>query len=830
MRRDRHSLALLLALAATACLEPGAVTGEADGGTTVTTDGGGSNPTPVTDCGTDLPATPDGACSVTAGNANLLLRATLLAPEGELKNGQLLIDASGSIVCAACDCASNAAAAGATVVTCPDAVVSPGLINTHDHIKWAGDTPEPTSERYEQRHDWRKGQRGHRSIRTISKNEYVAWGELRQVLSGTTSLVGSASGVSQEKGLLRNLDTKYAEGLEIPPVRFDTFPLGDNDGMQIASGCGYPDITKPTDTAVANTDAYLPHVSEGIDAESRNEFLCLTSTANGGQDVALQKSAFIHAVGLLPQDYALMAQKGVGLVWSPRSNVSLYGFTAQVTVAAKLGVQIALGTDWTPSGSMNMLRELRCADGLNRNFLGNAFSDKQLWEMATSNAAAVTGTSGKLGALKAGLIADIAVFSSKDRANGYRAVIDSGPGDVRLVMRAGKVLMGEAAIVTALGGDTGCETIDLCGASRKVCAQRETGFTVEQLKAAAGASVYPLFFCSDPTNEPTCLPTRPNEFTGQSRPDDRDGDGIVDSSDLCPSVFDAVRPLDRGQQADVDGDGAGDACDVCPLAAGATECPAVATDDADLDGVKDATDNCLSTPNPTQVDTDGDGKGDACDACPSKANPGSAACPFSIYDVQGLADGIDVSIPDAVVTAVGSAGLFVQHGPGDALYDATKGASGSGLYAYFGTGKVPAGILEGARVSLSGKSKRYFGLMEIVSPTATQIGTVASLPEPVLVTPAEIAVGGARLEALKSVLVRVENVTVQSTSPTLGPGDSVGGEFSIDSDVRVDNLLWSISPAVAQGESLTFVQGPLFWANERAKIVPRGTADVGRVP
>ena len=43
--------------------------------------------------------------------------------------------------------------------------------------------------------------------------------------------------------------------------------------------------------------------------------------------------------------------------------------------------------------------------------------------------------------------------------------------------------------------------------------------------------------------------------------------------------------------------------------------------DADEDGIADAIDNCLNTPNPDQADTDNDGIGDACDNCVSIANP-----------------------------------------------------------------------------------------------------------------------------------------------------------------------------------------------------------------
>src|SRR5262249_11794643 len=127
--------------------------------------------------------------------------------------------------------------------------------------------------------------------------------------------------------------------------------------------------------------------AEGIDQVAHNEFDCESSSMNGGQDLTQPQSAFIHSVGLLAPDYALMAREGVAVIWSPRSNVRLYGDTAQITEAARLGTLIALGTDWLPSGSMNVLRELKCADSLNGTYYGGFFSDEQLWLMVTSDAA-----------------------------------------------------------------------------------------------------------------------------------------------------------------------------------------------------------------------------------------------------------------------------------------------------------------------------------------------------------------------------------------------------------------------------------------------------------
>jgi hypothetical protein len=43
--------------------------------------------------------------------------------------------------------------------------------------------------------------------------------------------------------------------------------------------------------------------------------------------------------------------------------------------------------------------------------------------------------------------------------------------------------------------------------------------------------------------------------------DDSDGDGIPNSSDNCPSVFNPIRPLDIGVQPDSNDNGIGDDCE-----------------------------------------------------------------------------------------------------------------------------------------------------------------------------------------------------------------------------------------------------------------------------
>lgn len=764
-------------------------------------------------CG-DEPVQGD-SCDVEPGDANLVLRGDLLTKDGVVNNGEVFVGSDGVIKCAGCNCADEPGYAAATKIACPNAVISPGIINTHDHITFANMYPaDHGDERFDHRHDWRKGKRGHKSIPQPGDNKAVPFGELRQVIAGTTSLVGSGG----SPGLLRNLDqgASLQEGLNLTPVRYDTFPLGDNDGELIASGCGYPTVKNfPT-----NVDAYVPHIAEGIDAEARNEFLCLSSTANGGKDHVQPQTAIIHGVGLKPQDYAMMATDGTGLIWSPRTNIGLYGMTAQVTVASRLGVPIALGTDWTASGSINPLRELKCADDLNTHRYDGFFSDQDLVAMATWNAAELTATHSKIGSLKKGLLADIAMYDGTGRANRWRAVIDADVDDVTLVLRGGKVLSGDKELVEALG-DTGCEELDVCGRTKKVCAERETGKTIAALKGSN--NWYPLFFCGAPPDEPSCVPFRPGEFA-ESNPDDIDGDGIPNDEDLCPSVFDPVRPIDEGAQADADGDGIGDACDPCALTANSTDCQAAPTDDADLDGVKDDDDNCPNVANPDQEDADEDGIGDACDTCP-RPNALGEACPGTVYEVkQEQLTGL-VKVENVAVTIVGADGYFVQHQPAD--HDETLGARYSGLFIYTGTAGAKPAV--GSVVDVSGTVTEFNGQLELMNPQFTVVAAAGAVADPVVVPATDLSLGKPGAVEYEGVLVRVENVTVTNPAPAPGARDREPyNEFEITGGLRVNDYAYVTTPFPVKDEVLPFVTGVLRLYNDLMKLEPRGEADVGR--
>ncbi|PKN49755.1 MAG: amidohydrolase, partial [Deltaproteobacteria bacterium HGW-Deltaproteobacteria-20] len=269
---------------------------------------------------------------MTAGTGSTVYRGVVLAPDDVYEGGEVLVDAQGVIQCVGCDCSSEGSYAAATKVICPKGVISPGLINAHDHVTFGNNRPFGTGDpavlkdvRYQHRHEWRKGKNGLPKIPVNSgASEAVQVGvELRFMMSGATSINGSNGG----SGLLRNLDKdEKDEGLVQSALEYQTFPLGDNDGQMIASGCDYPQLDS---TSWAQGHAfYVPHVSEGINKEARNEFVCLSQ---GNNNLLFSKSAWIHGVGLVADDVKYFSRTGTKLIWSPRTNVSLYGDTNRVT-------------------------------------------------------------------------------------------------------------------------------------------------------------------------------------------------------------------------------------------------------------------------------------------------------------------------------------------------------------------------------------------------------------------------------------------------------------------------------------------------------------------
>ncbi len=645
------------------------------------------------------------------------IEGTILYEDGPMSRSSLLINPKGLLSCTGCDCLAEAKALDATRISCPNGLVSPALINGHDHLTWANVRPQSAGEeRFEHRNDWRGGKRGHKKISVPSggSNAEILFGEIRQLMVGTVSIAGSNSA----PGFLRNLDSPlYREGLGNEAMDYDTFPLESGGDYDFRVGnCAY---SRQPALAYLDVGRHLMHVAEGIDDAARNEFLCLSGRAEGGRDAIEARNTIVHGIGLVAEDAKEMAANGTALVWSPRSNISLYGNTAAVPLLKRSGVNVALGTDWVPSGSAHLLREAQCALHMNEDFWSSSLSDQELWQMMTSKAASAFKMEREIGRIAKGLQADIVIYRRLKAKNVYRSIMNSEAKDTALVLRSGLPLYGDDVLLKALVPQEDCGSVNVCGEQKALCYSREAKLLASEglgdlsalvSKMEASANAYPLFFCEAPKDEPSCEPMRKGEYEGKTSLD-QDGDGIANEKDNCPNVFNPIRPLDKGLQADADNDGSGDACDICPLEKGEL-CEKAIDNDRDHDGILDLADNCPVNANPFQEDSDNDGEGDTCDSCALIANPEFSACQvdsMSTFNLSRNEPGLLSSLkPMASVEVSGYVNALAKSG-----YYLQDETSRSGIFVFLPKGDKPK---LGQKLKIRGTFEYFKGEVQISNP------------------------------------------------------------------------------------------------------------------
>jgi outer membrane protein OmpA-like peptidoglycan-associated protein len=132
---------------------------------------------------------------------------------------------------------------------------------------------------------------------------------------------------------------------------------------------------------------------------------------------------------------------------------------------------------------------------------------------------------------------------------------------------------------------------------------------------------------------------------------DSDGDGVVDSKDMCANTPAGIKVDEFGCPFDSDNDGVPDYLDQCPgTPQGAPVDKKGCPIDSDGDGVPDYTDLCPSTPPGISVDDygcpidkDGDGVPDYLDLCPDtpyEVEVDKYGCPVD-EDLDGVPDYLD---------------------------------------------------------------------------------------------------------------------------------------------------------------------------------------------
>jgi hypothetical protein len=152
------------------------------------------------------------------------------------------------------------------------------------------------------------------------------------------------------------------------------------------------------------------------------------------------------------------------MVWSPLSNLLLYGATADVRQARAKGVRVALGSDWSPTGSKNLLGELKAAR-LASLAAGDVFSEREIVALATREAAAILKWEKVVGSIETGKRADLLVVDGAT-ADPYASLLKSDETSIRLVVINGMPRFGHSDLIKKLG-ETG-ESVRVGGKARAV--------------------------------------------------------------------------------------------------------------------------------------------------------------------------------------------------------------------------------------------------------------------------------------------------------------------------------------------------------------------------
>jgi cytosine/adenosine deaminase-related metal-dependent hydrolase len=396
--------------------------------------------------------------AVAASARSYALRGTVVTPDTVIDDGIVLVtDGRISAV------GANLVVPTGVPTIDTQAVIFPGLIDIHNHITWNAFprwTPTPT---VTARYDWLTMpaytaalDKPHGVVQSEHACDLERYGEVKAIMGGATSITGSlgpAPGqpLSNEciKGLARNLD--FASGLNgdainEEPLLYKVFPLeltpAERDSVTRALGNGMPVIV---------------HLSEGITPSTAREFRMITR-----QGLLQPGLTIIHGVALGTDEFKAMAANHVGMVWSPRSNIELYGQTAKVGLAKSANVLMAISPDWSPSGSNGMLDELRYAAAWNARQTAPVFTAAELVRMATINPATLAGVSAQLGSIAPGKRADLLLLQKQRGVAPHDLLLATRPSEVRLVIIEGRPIYGDAQLLNQVNPDAHAEQFPIC--------------------------------------------------------------------------------------------------------------------------------------------------------------------------------------------------------------------------------------------------------------------------------------------------------------------------------------------------------------------------------
>ncbi|MGA2184865.1 MAG: amidohydrolase [Bryobacteraceae bacterium] len=367
----------------------------------------------------------------------------------------------------------------------PEAVLIPGLIDTHTHAAMSlfrGIADDLTLQ------DWLEHYIFPAEARNVTP-DFVLWGTrlacLEMMLSGTTTFTDMyyfedrAAEATKEAGM-RCVLGETIIGFPVPDAKTPADALAwteryiqhyRNDPLvtpAVAPHALYTNSAETLRAARALANKYsVPLVIHLAETRRENDD-CVKQ--HGARAVPYLASLGVfdghtvaaHGVWLDQTDMDILRKAGVGIAHCPSSNMKLASGIAPVTQMLAMGIPVGLGPDG-PAGSNNdfdLMEEMNLAADLQKVATGDPRSvpAEQALAMATILGARVLGLDKSIGSLEAGKLADM-VMVRLDRPhavplyNIYSQLVYALKGsDVRDVMVNGRVIVSDANSLTLDSG------------------------------------------------------------------------------------------------------------------------------------------------------------------------------------------------------------------------------------------------------------------------------------------------------------------------------------------------------------------------------------------
>ncbi len=354
--------------------------------------------------------------------------------------------------------------------------VYPGLVNAHDHLRgnYLPRVGPPEGVFYLNWSPWDadlKASPAYAERSAVSIGDMYSLGAYKNLFSGVSTV---------HDHFPHELNAPYLRGLPIRAIEeyclaheCSSFDLGWGDGIEIEHA-----------RAVERGWPFITHLEEGFDPESMDGVGVLERL--GALD---ERDLLVHCLGLSEEDIRKLKRAKASVAWCPASNYLMFNVTCKIRKLLRAGVNVALGTDSTHSGSVNLLAEMKFARRAYRAMYGEELPSKTLFEMATANAAKALRLEGKAGVLEPGAWADIAVFRAK-AADPYDSLMAAECEDLALLLVEGEpVLVDEAKFGAYFEEELGAAGAGFGPAEiggRRVLVKGDPGLLYRRIREAVG--------------------------------------------------------------------------------------------------------------------------------------------------------------------------------------------------------------------------------------------------------------------------------------------------------------------------------------------------------